>query len=128
MALGVLGALAVAGAASLARAASARGVRGARVLGQQLVRPLAVAFALYVGGAAAVLTRLHGDADPRPFLWLGLGVLGVDVVARALRLAKPDLPAAGRAAWALCCVAGVLAAAFLALERTNAGYLESFGL
>ena len=94
----------------------------------RLLRPRAVALSLYLGGAAATLTRLHGGADPRPFLWLGLGVLGVDIAARSLQLAVPHLGRLARAGWALCCVAGVLAAAFLALERTDADYLEGFGL
>jgi hypothetical protein len=119
----VLSMLACVAAASLAKA------RGrTRDLGRQLLQPAAIALPLYVGGAAAILTRLHGGADPRPFLWLGLGVLGVYAAARALRIARPNLGRAARAGWALCCVAGVLAAAFLALERTNADYLESFGL
>ncbi len=118
-------ALSLLGAAAAASAALARR-RGADL--GRIVRPFAVAFALYLGGGAAVLARLHGDSDPRPFLWLGLGVLAVDAAARALRLAAPDLGRAARAAWALCCVAGVLAAAFLALERTNAAYLENIGL
>ena len=84
--------------------------------------------ALYVGGAGAILARVHGGADPRPFLWVGLGILGVAVAGRALRLALPRLGPAGRAGWALGCALGVVAAAYLALEQTDAGYLEGFGL
>jgi tetratricopeptide (TPR) repeat protein len=128
-AIGVLGLLGAIGAASLARlAARARDVRDVPA---QVLRPLAVAFALYLGGAGAVLVRVHGGGDARPFLWLGLGVLAILVVARALRLAvtsRGGRGAAARAAWALACVAGVLAAAFLAVERTDATYLEGLGL
>jgi tetratricopeptide (TPR) repeat protein len=122
-AVGALAGVGIAAGAALARAGRRAGdaIRTA-------AHPIVVGLALYVGAAGAVLARLHGDADPRPFVWLGLGALAVAVAARALRAALPGMGAGARAAWALCCVVGVLAAAFLALERTNAGYLESFGL
>lgn len=122
----LLAGLALVGSFSAARIARRR---GARALPRVLVRPLAVAFALYVGAGGAVVARLHGRDDPRPFLVLGLGVLAVDLVARAWTAAsrEPD-PPLRRAARALLCAAGVLAVGFLALERTQAGYLEGFGL
>lgn len=123
--LALVSALAVVGAASFARAARSMPVHEAT---REIVRPLAVAFALYLGAAGAVLVRLYGAGDVRPFLWLGLGVLGIDVIARAWRIGSSDTRAAARAARALACAAGVLAVAFLALERADAGYLESFGL
>ena len=61
-------------------------------------------------------------------LWLGVGVLGVDLAARAWRIGSRDGRPIARAARAVVCAAGVLAVAFLALERADAGYLESFGL
>jgi len=125
-AIAALSILAVIGLGSLARAA--RRLGGLRKVQRAVVRPLAVAFSLYLGGAAAILVRLHGDGDPRPFLWLGLGVLAVDVIARTWRLGSGNRRHAARAARALVCAAGVLAVAFLAVERTNAGYLENFGL
>jgi hypothetical protein len=123
--LAVLAALVLIGAASIARAARKKPLRE---VGRALRSPLPIAFALYLGGASAILVRLYGNADPRPFLWLGLGVLSVATIARAWRLGSTDQRPAARIARALICAAGVLAAAFLALERTDAGYLESFGL
>jgi hypothetical protein len=124
--VGLLSVLAAVGAVSLARVA--RGGAGFEGAVRKVVRPLAVAIALYVGAAAAVLARLHGGGDPRPFLWLGLGILGVGVIARAWAIASSNQTAAARSARALACAACVLAAAFLSLERADAGYLESFGL
>lgn len=95
---------------------------------RRVVKASSVAFALYLGGAAAILVRYHGDGDVRPFLWLGLGVLGVSIVAHAWRLGSRDDRAFARIGRALFCGLGVLAVAFLSLERANAGYLESFGL
>lgn len=121
----LLAAIAIVGLGSIARlAARARDVRDLPAL---IVRPLAVAFALYLGGAGALLVHLHGDADARPFVWFGLGVLALDVIARAFRLAA-GRRASVRAVWAAACVAGVVAAAFLAVERTSADYLEGIGL
>jgi tetratricopeptide (TPR) repeat protein len=95
---------------------------------RRTIRPSAVAFALYLGGAAAILVHYHGDGDVRPFLWLGLGVLGVSIVAHAWRLGSRDDRAFAKLGRALFCGLAVLAVAFLSLERANAGYLESFGL
>jgi hypothetical protein len=120
-----LAALGLAGALAAFRVAKLRGVRD---VPRALVRPLAVGFALYVGGGGAVLARFYGTDDPRPFLWLGLGVLALDVVARALRLASSRAGRLVASLRVLACVVGVVAVAFLALERTQAGYLESFGL
>ncbi len=125
-ALAVLGVLAAIGAASLARLAVK--ARDLRDLPARVVRPAAVAFSLYLGGAAAILVRLHGQGDMRPFLSFGLGVLAIGVVARAVPLATGGRAAAGRAVWAAACVAGVAAAAFLSVERADASYLESLGL
>lgn len=120
-----LAVLSLLGAGSAAVLASrARDVRDVPAL---LVRPLSLAFALYVGGAGALLVRAHGEADARPFVWLGLALLALDVTARAFRLLA-GRRAAVRAAWALACVAGVLAAAFLSVERTSAEYLDGIGL
>jgi tetratricopeptide (TPR) repeat protein len=121
----VLAALVLVGAASIARLAMK--ARDVRDLPSQLVRPIGVAFALYLGGAGAVLVRVHGDADARPFVWLGLAVLALDVIARAFRLAA-GRRALVRAVWAAACVAGVAAAAFLAVLWTSVDYLDGIGL
>jgi tetratricopeptide (TPR) repeat protein len=122
----LLGLLAAVGVASFARLARRR--RDLDAAMRAVIRPRSMAFTLYLGGVAALLVRLHGDGDVRPFLWLGLGVLGMDAIARAWRLGAVDTRAPARIARAVFCVAGVLAAAFLSLERADAGYLESFGL
>ena len=126
VATAVLAALGVLGLAAMVRAAPRVG--GLRELPRAILPPLAVAFSLYLGGAAAVLVRLRGDGDPRPFVWLGLGVLAVFAVARAWHLGWGAGGPSARAARALLCTAGVIAAAFLAVERTNASYLEGLGL
>jgi len=127
VAFGALGLLALVGLASIVRLLRAPG-RDAEEVVRAIVRPGSVAFALYLGGAAALLVRHHGEGDVRPFLWLGFGVLGVDVIARAWRLGARDGRTIARTGRALACIVGVLAVAFLSLERANAGYLESFGL
>lgn len=107
---------------------AARRLGGMRFAQRAAVRPLMVGFSLYLGGAAAVIVRLRGEGDPRPFLWLGLGVLAVSIVARTLALTSTRGRAALTAARVAVCVAGVLAAAFLSVERTDASYLASLGL
>jgi hypothetical protein len=125
----VLAALGAIGAASIARLMMQ--ARDVRDLPRQIARPGAVAFALYLGGAGAILVHQRGG-DARPFLWLGLGVLALLVIARAFTRAFIRGGAlragAARAAWAAACIAGVIAAAFLAVERTEVSYLEGLGL
>jgi hypothetical protein len=58
---------------------------------------------------------------------MGLGVLALTAVARALPRAIPVRSAAARGAWAAACVVGVVAAGFLAVERTDPSYLEGIG-
>jgi hypothetical protein len=120
-----LAVLALIGVASTARLGWRLGLRA---LPSAVVRPLAVAYALYVGAGAAIVARLYGTEDPRPFLLLGAGVLALDVVARAWRKAALVQRRWASLARAIACSAGVLAVAFLALAQTEAGYLESFGL
>ncbi len=127
VAAATLGLLALVGASSIVRLLRAKG-RDPEAIVRAVIRPGSVAFALYLGGAAAILVRLYGEGDVRPFLWLGFGVLGVDIVGRAWRLGSRDGRTAARVGRAVACALGVLAAAFLSLERANAGYLESFGL
>jgi tetratricopeptide (TPR) repeat protein len=124
-ALALLGGLAAIGAASVA--VLLRRARDVRDVPSLLVRPLAVAFALYLGAAGAVLVRIHGEGDVWPFLWLGLGVLALSAVARAFPRALRARRRAVRMTWALACAAGVVAAAFLAVQRTDPSYLEGLG-
>jgi hypothetical protein len=123
--LAVLAVIAAIGAGSLVHAA--RRLGGVREVQRAVVRPLSVAFSLYLGGAAAILVHLRGEGDPRPFLWLGLGVLVMDVIARTWRLASDDRRAVLRAVRVVTCVAGVLAFSFLSIELTHEGDLSSFG-
>jgi tetratricopeptide (TPR) repeat protein len=122
---GLLGALGAIGVASVIRAARAMPLEEVK---RAIIRPVAVAFALYLGAGGAIYVRLYGEGDVRPFLWLGLGILGVDWIARAWRIGSRNSRPAVRAARAIVCAVGVLAVGFLALERADAGYLESFGL
>ena len=121
----VLAVLAVVGLGSTALLAKrARDLRDVPAL---VVRPLALAFALYLGGAGAMLVRVHGGGDARPFVWLGLGGPALGATARAFRLVAGRRRTV-RAVWAAACVAGVMAAAFLAVERTEVTYLDPLGL
>jgi hypothetical protein len=122
----VLAVLVAVGAASFVRLA--RRQRDVQRAAQKVFRPWLVAFALYLGGAAALLAHLHGGGDSRPFLWLGLGVLAIATIARTWRLASADRRPAARAGRAISCALGVMAVAFLALARSDAKYLASFGL
>jgi hypothetical protein len=125
MSQGTLALLGAIGVVAVARAA--RRVGDVRELPAALVRPLSLGFAAFLGGAAAVIARLRGDGDPRPFMLLGVGVFAVDVVARAWRIGGSNRPGS-RALRASACALGVLAVAFVAIERTEASYLASFGL
>jgi hypothetical protein len=125
-AFALLGVLAAAFVAAAARVAYRS--RDLRRLPGRLVPASVVAFSLYLGGAAALLVRAHGEADPRPFLWLGIAVLVLAAGARALSAALSPKRLAARAVCAMACGVGVVAAAFLVLERADTSYLDSLGL
>jgi tetratricopeptide (TPR) repeat protein len=122
----ILGALGLALAAAVARLA--RRTRDVRELPGLLVRPFAVAFTLYLGGVSSLLVRIHGEGDTRPFLTLGLGVLAIGVAARAVSMSALVRSRAARGAWAFACVVGVLALAFVAIERADSSFLGELGL
>jgi hypothetical protein len=124
-AFAVIAAVALAALASVAKLV--RRLPDPRTLPSKVVRPLPIAAALYLGGAGAAVAALRGDGDPRPFVVLGAGIAAVAVAARALSLAGSTRPFP-RALRAAACFAAVLSIAFLAIERTEAGYLSSFGL
>lgn len=102
--------------------------RDADTVLRDIVQARSVAFALYIGGAASLLVRLHGDGDVRPFLWLGFGVLAIDAAARGWRLGFVDERARARVGRAITSGVAVLAIAFLALQYADASYLETLGL
>jgi hypothetical protein len=118
-----LAALGLVALALAARAVVKLGLDAART---RLVRSFDLALALYLGGGASLLVRARGEGDTRPFLWLGLGVLAVAIAGRTIGLSSTR-PAA-RAARAIVCIVGVLAVAFLSIERTDASFLASVGL
>lgn len=114
------------GVASFARAVYR--ARDPRPVVSEVVRPLSVGVALCVGGAAAVIVRLRGGGNPRPFLLLGLGLLAADIVARAWRVAARDERPFARALRAATCAAGAVAVAFLIFDRTAPDLLDTLGL
>lgn len=121
------GVLAVIGAAcAVALGAAIRRARDVRALPSRVLPQAAVAFSLYLGGAAALIAQRR-DGDGRPFVWLGLAVLAAIGFARASRIAFGTRPLV-RVAIAVASIACVLASAFLAVERTDASYLGSIGL
>lgn len=95
---------------------------------RHVVRPASVAFALYLGGVASILVRLHGEGDVRPFLWLGFGGLAVDIAARGWRAGFVDERRFMRITRALTSAIAIFAVAFLALQYADAVYLETIGL
>lgn len=123
----LLGIVALIGLGAFARVIASRR-RDAEDVIRDVVPTSSVAFALYIGGAASILVRIHGEGDVRPFLWLGFGVLFVDIAARAWRFGFVDERARARILRGITCGAAVLAVAFLSLQYADATYLESLGL
>lgn len=102
--------------------------RDADTVLRNAVQARSVAFALYIGGAASLLVRLHGEGDVRPFLWLGFGVLAIDAAARGWRMGFVDERTSARVGRSVACGIAVLAIAFLSLQYADASYLETLGL
>ena len=102
--------------------------RDADVVLREAVRTSSMAFALYVGGVGSMLVKWHGEGDVRPFLWLGLGMLAIDIAARGWRAGFVDERFGGRLCRAMTCGVAVFAVAFLALQYADAAYLETLGL
>jgi tetratricopeptide (TPR) repeat protein len=127
VAIAIVGFFLVIGVAAVVRALSWQRRDPDEVL-RKVVRASSVAFALYVGGAASLLVRLHGEGDVRPFLWLGFGVLAIDLAARGWRLGFVDERRSVRIGRAFAGGIAVLAVAFLSLQYADAAYLESLGL
>jgi hypothetical protein len=121
-----LGAFGVLAAVALGRAGH-RGTlgRAGRALRQMV--PLAIGFAIYLAAAGGVLACAYESGNAAPFVWLGAMVLPLTLVARAWGAVGSGSSGA-RAGRALLCAVTVLAAALLALDQTDPGYLEGFGL
>ena len=98
---------------------------GAGATARSALRPVMVAFAVYVAAGGGALAHAYDGTTPAPFLVLAAGVLALGAVGRLWSRASSP-----RQAWlrAPACAAGVLAVAFLALDRTNAAFLDAFGL
>ncbi|HSO31339.1 MAG TPA: hypothetical protein VLT33_02450 [Labilithrix sp.] len=100
-----------------------RAARGALARTWKLI----VGYALYVAIGGAVLASGYEQGTSRPFLWLGIVLVPLLLVARAWGAAG-QAGAAARVGRASLCAAGALGAAFLVLERIDAAFLEGMGL
>ena len=118
--------LAVVATLGLVAAATIARREGVRALPRRTIGRLSIGFSLYLGAFGALLAKAHGEADPRPFLWLGLGVLAIDTAARAVRQASAARVV--RAFIAVLCVTAVFALGLTVLRRSHPGYLDAFGL
>jgi len=88
---------------------------------------LALAYTAYVALVGALLASGFEQGTSAPFLWFGVVLLPLVLVARTWGAAG----GAGRGARigrASVCAAGVLGAAFLVLEGIDVGFLEGIGL
>jgi hypothetical protein len=101
---------------------------GARRAARVLVRPVALVLSLYLGTFAWILIEVRGDGDSRPFLWLALTVLVVDICARAWSSSTRRSSGTARFARGATCATVVVATAFLIVERADASYLGTIGL
>ena len=88
---------------------------------------LLVGYAAYVAIGGAVLASGYEQGTSTPFLWFGLVLVPVLLVARAWGAAGGPGRGAriGRAGM---CAAGAIGAAFLVLERIDVAFLEGMGL
>jgi len=88
---------------------------------------LIVAYAFYVAGGGALLASGFEQGTGTPFLWFGVALVPVLLVARAWGAAGGPGRAArlGRSSM---CAAGAIGAAFLVLEGIDVGFLEGLGL
>ena len=88
---------------------------------------VAVAYAAYVAIGGALLASGYAADTSKPFLWLGVVLVPILLVARVWGAAGGE-PRAARAGRATLCALGALAAAFLLLEGIDVALLEGFGL
>lgn len=88
---------------------------------------LIVGYAAYVAIAGALLASGYERGTSKPFLWFGLVLVPVLLVARAWG-ATGGAGRRARTGRATVCAAGAVGAAFLVLEGIDAGFLEGMGL
>ncbi len=111
---------------SLARTARQGGLGN---VGRELSRfaPLALAFAAFAGVSGGLLASSYEAGNAAPFVWLAATTFLLMLLGRAWGAAG-SVRASARAARALLCASGVVAAAFLMLETGFPSYLEGYGL
>lgn len=122
-AIALLGVVLAAGLGSLAALARRGGVAALR----SALRGTTFAVGAWVALAGVALVHAYDESDPRPFVWLGAGTLVLGTAARAWSLAGPTTRWHRALRVALCALAA-LALAFVALDRSDPMYLDSFGL
>ncbi len=89
--------------------------------------PVAFLFAAYIALAGGYLASSYEAGNAKPFLWFGLVVAPIVLIARAWGAAGS--PSSGaRIARGFACGSATIAAAFIVLERLDPAYLEGFGL
>jgi hypothetical protein len=91
------------------------------------IAPLALGYAAYVGAAGALLASSYEAGTAKPFLWFGVALGPLLLLARAWSAAGRSTRGA-RSLRAVVCAAAALATAFLVLERIDVAYLEGLGL
>jgi hypothetical protein len=88
---------------------------------------LALGYSVYVALGGALLASGYEAETQKPFLWLGVVLVPIFLVARAWGAAGGATTAA-RAGRATLCAVGALGSAFLVLEVIDVKLLEGFGL
>jgi hypothetical protein len=113
------------GRAALAAARRGAGARLREAIGSTW--KLALGYAAYVAIGGALLASGYGTGTTKPFLYFGIALVPVVLLARAWAAAGSASTSArgGRAAL---CAMGAAAAAFLVLEGVDVTFLEGMGL
>ena len=88
---------------------------------------VALAYAAYVALGGALLASGYEVETSKPFLWFGVVLVPIVLLARAWGAAGGETTAA-RVGRATLCALGALGAAFLLLEGIDVALLEGFGL
>jgi hypothetical protein len=121
--LAVMVLLAVRGLIAAVRRGAGQRIRGA--LGRMW--RLAVAYATYVAVGGALLASGYETGTSKPFLYFGVVLVPILLIARAWGAAEGTSNSA-RSGRAIVCGAAALGAAFLVLEAVDIAYLEGMGL